>query len=161
MKTEWANSWSSSVQPRKQRKFRANAPLHTRKKLVSAHVDKKLRAKLKLRSLPLHKGDEVKVVRGGKRGIKAKVSEVDLKTLRVYLEGQIRENLAGNKLPIPFEASNLVITDINMEDKFRQKKLGRKGVEAKDIVVKKEKEPKPEKKEEEKKPEPKAEAEKK
>jgi large subunit ribosomal protein L24 len=151
MKTEWSSQWSSSVQPRKQRKFRANAPLHTRKKLVSANVDKKLRAKLKSRSMPLCKGDEVKVVRGGKKGMKGKVSKVDIKRLKVYIEGQIRETLSGNKVPVPFEPSNLIITDLNMDDKFRQKKLERKGVSKKDIIVKKEEK-------EEKKPEKKTEA---
>lgn len=152
MKSKWVKTWVSSVQPRKQRKYRANAPLHAKKKLVSAHIDKKLRAKLKLRSLPLRKGDEVKVVRGDKKGVKAKVAEVSLKYSRVYLDGQVRENLAGNKTPVPFEPSNLIITDLNMDDKFRQKKLTRKGISAKDVIVKKEKEVKPEKKEE-KKPE--------
>jgi large subunit ribosomal protein L24 len=123
--------------------------MHTRQKLVSAHLDPKLRKSFNRRSLPIHKGDEVKVMRGSKKGLKGKVSEVDLSSMKVYIEGQLRESVTGNKILVPFNPSNLMITDTAVDDKYRRKMVERKG------PVKVEK-PKEEKKEEKPKAEKKA-----
>ena len=47
MKTEWSPGWKSSVQPRKQRKYRMNAPLHVKRKFMSAKLDKTLRERFR------------------------------------------------------------------------------------------------------------------
>ena len=143
MKSKWSNTWTASTQPRKQRKFRYNAPMHTRQKLVSAHLDPKLRESFNRRSLPIHKGDEIKVMRGSKKGLKGKVSEVDLSSMKVYIEGQLRESVTGNKILIPFNPSNLMITDTSFDDKYRRKMVERKGpvkVEKPKVEPKEEKE---------------------
>lgn len=125
MKSKWSPTWKNSVQPRKQRKYAYNAPMHVRQKLVHVHLSKELRKKLGTRTMQIRKGDEVKVMHGGKKGIKAKVADVSLKLLKVYLEGQTREKTQGRKVPIPFEPSNLMITELKMEDKRRGKNLRR------------------------------------
>jgi len=125
MESKFNPTWKSSTQPRKQRKYLANAPLHIRQKLVSAHLSKDLRKQYGKRSLPLRKGDEVKVVRGSQSGLKAKVSQVDLNYLRVYLEGQLREKVGGKKSPIPFRPSNLLITEAKLTDKKREALVAR------------------------------------
>ena len=119
MKAKFSPSWNSSTQPRKQRKYIANAPLHIRQKLVSVHLSKDLRKQLRKRSLPIRKGDEVKVIRGKKKGLKGKVAEVDLSALSIYLEGQLREKISGRKVPLPFRPSNLQLTDVKLTDKKR------------------------------------------
>mgnify|MGYP001588742280 CR=1 FL=1 len=102
-----------SVQPRKQRKFRYNAPLHQRKKMVSVHLSKELRAKLstKKRNAPVHKGDKVKVMRGEKRGHTGKVIEVDLADLKVYVEGVSQRTAKGVEKLAPIDPSNLLIIE--------------------------------------------------
>ena len=45
MKKDWNKTWNSSTQPRKQRKFRHNAPIHIRRKLMSSTLSKELRKK--------------------------------------------------------------------------------------------------------------------
>ena len=76
----------------------------------------------------MRKGDEVKVLRGSSAGLKAKVSEVDLNRVRIYLEGQLRSKVAGKKAPIPFQPSNLMITDAKLADKEREAIVKRSGV---------------------------------
>ena len=125
MESKFSPTWKSSTQPRRQRKYLANAPLHIRQKLVSAHLSKDLRKQYGKRSLPLRKGDEVKVVRGSQFGLKAKVSQVNLNYLRVYLEGQLREKTGGKKSPIPFHPSNLLITEAKLTDKKREALVAR------------------------------------
>ena len=102
-----------SKQPRKQRKFRFNAPMHLRKKMVSAHISKELRAKLstKRRSAPLHKGDRVLVMRGDHKGKAGKVIEVELNDLKVYVEGVSQRNAKGVEKLMPVDPSNLLITE--------------------------------------------------
>ncbi|MBS3071798.1 50S ribosomal protein L24 [Candidatus Pacearchaeota archaeon] len=119
MKKEFSSSWISSVQPRKQRKYQANAPLHTRHKFLSAHLSKSLRDKYGKRNLPLRKGDEVLIMRGSFRKQTAKVSSIDLKSTLVILEGIQRKKKDGTKLNVYFHPSSLLIQSLNLDDKMR------------------------------------------
>lgn len=117
---EWSNKWVSSRQPRKQRKYRHNAPLHVRQKFVSAHLSEVLRGRFGKRSLPLRKGDEVKVMRGSDKGFKGKIERIDLKEGKVYIEGLNVKKVDGSEVLKPKDPSNLLITESKMEDKRRQ-----------------------------------------
>src|SRR3990172_367640 len=109
MKQEFSTSWLSSVQPRKQRKYIANAPLHIRHKFLSANLSKDLRKKYAKRNLPLRKGDEVLIMRGAFKKKKAKLTSVDLKNTRVVLEGIQRTKKDGSKVNVFFHPSILQI----------------------------------------------------
>ena len=102
-----------SIQPRKQRKFRYNAPLHLRRKMVAVHVSKELAARLSTgrRSVPVHKGDKVKLMRGEHKGHTGKVTEVDLSRLKVFVEGASRRNSKGIEKPYPLDPSNLLLLE--------------------------------------------------
>ena len=130
MKTKFAASWKRSVQPRKQRKYRHNAPLHIRQKLVSAHLSKELRKKYSRRSINIRKGDNVKVMRGQFRNKQGKVEEVDLKKILVYISGIEVSKKDGTKARKPVHPSNLLVTELNIDDKMRSKVLERKNVKA-------------------------------
>ena len=110
-----------SKQPRKQRKFRFNAPMHLRKKMVAVHVSKELRAKLstKRRSVSAHKGDRVKVMRGSHKGKAGKILEVSLNDLKVYVEGVSQRNAKGVEQLSPIDPSNLLL----MEGEFTKDRL--------------------------------------
>lgn len=126
MKTKFAISWKRSVQPRKQRKYRHNAPLHIRQKFVSAHLSKELRKKYNRRSINLRKGDNVKVMRGQFRNKQGKVEEVDLKKTLIYISGIEISKKDGTKARRPLHPSNLLVTELNIDDKMRNKVLKRK-----------------------------------
>ena len=87
MKQKFSSSWGTSKQPRKQRKFRYNAPLNIKQKFVRAHLSKELRKKYAKRSAGLRKGDSVKVMRGQFKNKSGKVEEVDVKKTEVYVSG--------------------------------------------------------------------------
>ncbi|HIH18499.1 TPA: 50S ribosomal protein L24 [Candidatus Micrarchaeota archaeon] len=110
-----------SIQARKQRKFRYDAPLHLRRKMASSHLSKELRAKLstRKRNAPLHKGDKVKVMRGGRKGHVGKVIEVDLSNLKAYVEGVSQRTAKGVEKLMPIDPSNLLI----MEGEFTKDRL--------------------------------------
>jgi large subunit ribosomal protein L24 len=98
-----------SKQPRKKRKFAYTAPLHLARGFVSAHLSKELREKLKKRSVVLKKGFTVKISRGSKKGVSAKVVKVDLGARRIFLEGMIKKKQGGKEVLIPFDSSNLIV----------------------------------------------------
>ncbi|VVC01870.1 50S ribosomal protein L24 [uncultured archaeon] len=102
-----------SIQKRKQRKFRQEAPMHVRRKMVSVHLSKELRAKLSTakRNAPLRKGDRVKVMRGGRKGHVGKVMEVDLSSLKAYVEGVSNRTAKGVEKLVPLDPSNLLIVE--------------------------------------------------
>ena len=126
MKNEFSTAWIGSKQPRKQRKYLINAPLHTRHKFLSAHLSKDLRTKYGKRSIPVRKGDEVLVMRGNFKKKKAKITTVNLKRGKVFLENIQRSNRDGSKVNIPFYPSNLMIMTLALEDKERVAALNRK-----------------------------------
>ena len=127
MKSKFSKSWISSKHPRKQRKYRENAPLHRKHKFLSAHLSKDLRAKYSKRSLPLRKGDEVLIMRGSFRKKKAKVASVNLKKSIVTLEGIQRTKKDGSKIAVYFYPSTLQIISFNLDD---SKRLTKKEVKA-------------------------------
>ena len=120
MKKEFSTSWKSSSKPRKQRKYALKAPLHIKRKLVSSHLAESLRSKYKIRSLPLRKGDTVKVMRGQFKKKTGKVARVDLKQTRIYIEGIEMVKKDGSKIPYPIHPSNLLIENLVLEDKQRK-----------------------------------------
>lgn len=117
-----------SKKPRKQRKFLYTAPIHLKRKMLASHLSKALREKYKKRSMPARKGDEVLIMRGKFRGKTGKISRIDLKKQRVYIDGVSRKRTVGTEVLVPISSSNLQITNLNLDDKRRVKIVERKGV---------------------------------
>lgn len=159
MKQKWSASWNSSVQPRKQRKYRHNAPLHVRHKFLGVRLSSEYTRQFGRRTLPVRKGDEVRLMRGSSSGLKGIVEKIDMKKNKVYVEGIIAKKVDGSEVMKAMEPSNLMITKPSMDDKKRQAILVRTEEKAKVLRSQKPKEkPAPEKKAEDKKEEPKPEA---
>jgi len=115
----------TSKQKRKQRKRLYNAPLHKRNKIVSVMLSKELKEKHKKRNAPIRKGDKVKVLRGDFKGHEDEITRVDLSNYRVYVKGVINKKAHGEEVQRPVHPSNLMITQMNVEDKKRTKLLSR------------------------------------
>ncbi|MCK5321081.1 50S ribosomal protein L24 [Candidatus Pacearchaeota archaeon] len=121
MKSEFSKTWNSSKQPRKQIKFRANAPNHIKRTFMGATLDKSLREKYGRRSIEVRKGDEVKIMRGNFKGKQGKVGVVDIKRTRIQVDGIQRTKKGGEKLETWFNPSKVKIIILNVEDKKRLK----------------------------------------
>jgi len=115
-----------SMMPRKQRKEMFNAPLHKRRKWISSHLEEKLLLKYDKRSISVIKGDTVKVMRGNFKGHENKVARVDVRKRYLEIEGLTMSKADGNKIARPIHASNVMITKLNLTDKWRRKKLERR-----------------------------------
>jgi large subunit ribosomal protein L24 len=121
MKKKFSTKWKSSKQPRKQRKYNYNMPLHLKQKEMSATLDKVLRKKYNRRSLELRKNDEVSVMRGKFKKKAGKIEEVNRTKLKVAIEGINITKKDGNKIKAWFHPSNLKIIKANEDDKKRFK----------------------------------------
>jgi large subunit ribosomal protein L24 len=144
---------AKTIQPRKQRKRLFQAPLHMRYKQFSAPLSPELKASHNTRSVPVRVGDTVRIMRGDRKGFEGKVTGVDRQKYRIFVEGITREKVDGSTIPVPIHPSKVMITRLNLDDKWRKKVLERKAkgkpeekpaeeAPKKKAVVKKEK-PKP------------------
>ena len=123
MKKKFSTSWKSSKQPRKQRKYLANAPLHLKKKFISINLSKELRKKHGKRNVPVRKGDIIKILRGKFKKKQGKVTEVKSKISKIIVEGIQIKKMDGSKANVKLQPSNLQIIELNLEDMKRMKKL--------------------------------------
>jgi len=112
--------------PKKQRKRLFNAPAHLRHKLMAAHLSSELATSRGAKTLPVRKGDTVRIERGDNKGFEGKVSRVDLSEYRIYLEGLTREKTDGTNIFISVHPSKVQIRNLNLDDKRRKDILGRK-----------------------------------
>ncbi len=126
MKRKFSKTWNRSKQPRKQRKYRYNAPLNIKSKFLGCHLSKALREKYKKRSVVVRNGDSIKVLRGQFKGKTGKIDKVDIKKCKVYITGIEVSKKDGTKALYPIHPSNIVINELNLEDKHRKKILERR-----------------------------------
>jgi len=112
--------------PRKQRKLLHNAPAHLRHKLMAAPLSPQLTASKSVKTLPVRKGDTVHIMRGDNKGFEGKISRLDLKNYRIYLEGLTREKVDGTAIFLPVHPSKVMIKNLNLNDKWRKAIVDRK-----------------------------------
>ena len=115
-----------SRQPRKQRRAYFNAPLHARQKLMSAPLSPELRERYGVRSLPVREGDKVRVMRGDFKGHEGKVVKVDLKRMRIYVDGVVIKKASGDTVFRPLHPSKVMIIELNLKDEWRKKIIERR-----------------------------------
>src|SRR3989344_275642 len=136
MKQNFSTKWKESKQPRKQRKYRANAPLHIRKKFVNLNLSKDLRKKYpkeghkqNKRSIQARKGDKVKIMRGKFKGEVGKIIEVNLKSSKIIIEGVQAKKQDGSKVNLKLQPSNLQI--IELSERLKKTQTEKKIIEPK------------------------------
>ena len=120
---------SVSSQRRKSRKAHFTAPSNIRRKMMSCKLSKDLKVKYDCRSVPVRKGDTVKIYRGcknyGGKGVDGKVISVYRRRWCIHVEKIVRDKRSGNTVPVPIDPSNCEITQLKL-DKSRKTLLARK-----------------------------------
>ena len=112
-----------SKKPKKQRAVWSSAPLHKKRKWIASHLEENLLLKYDRRNIPVIKGDIVRVNRGSFKGHEDKVAHINVKKGYVEVEGLTMVKADGKKVAKPIHASNLLITKLNLTDKWRRNKL--------------------------------------
>jgi large subunit ribosomal protein L24 len=88
--------------------------------LPTAALSSDLKGKYAKNSVRVREGDSVKLVRGEYSGIEGKVQKVFASGGLVTIEGIHREKIAGGNTPVKIHTSNLVVTGLNLNDKWRR-----------------------------------------
>jgi large subunit ribosomal protein L24 len=74
-------------------------------------------------------------MRGDRKGLEGKVTGVDRKNYRIFVEGVTREKVDGTAIQIPVHPSKVLITSLNLDDKWRREIIKRKSA-LKEVVEK-------------------------
>merc|ERR1712132_2209 len=114
-----------SASRRKSRKAHFSAPSSERRKIMSAHLNKDLKMKYNVKSMPIRKDDEVIVVRGSNAGREGKVIQCYRKKYVIHIERVTREKSNGSTVNVGIHPSNVMITKLKL-DKDRRAILDRK-----------------------------------
>ena len=105
---------------------------------MSCMLSKNLRKKYGKRSVRIVEGDSVKVIRGEFNGVDGKVTKVSASNGGLTIEGVKKEKLKGEKYDVFIHTSNIEITGLNTDDKWRINKLeGKNARTARPEAVKK------------------------
>ena len=99
------------------------ATLQTRSKQMGANLSKDLQKKYGKKSARVVEGDSVTILRGEFKGVDGKVSKISTQKTSVAIEGVKKEKTKGDKFDVYIHTSNLVITSLNGDDKWRMAKL--------------------------------------
>jgi large subunit ribosomal protein L24 len=110
-------------QPRKQRKQRREAPLHERHRHVRATLTDDLREEYDQRNVRVNAGDRVEVLRGDFAGEEGEVLAVNLDDETIHVEDVTLESADGEEVPRPLDASNVRVTELDLEDDRRRERL--------------------------------------
>jgi len=92
-------------------------------KQISAPLSKDLRKKYLRRSVRIMVDDTAKVIRGEYKGITGKVSKISTSNSSIAIEGNKKEKLKGDKIDVYIHSSNVIVTSLNTDDKWRIKIL--------------------------------------
>ena len=126
-----------TTKPTKQRKRMYQAPVTDRYRRFSAPLSSKLKDSQGTRSVPVRKGDTVMIMRGDRKGSEGKVNQIDRKNYRLFVDGATREKVDGTTINVPIHPSKVMITRLNLDDKWRKKILERKAVSEETEIAKK------------------------
>lgn len=120
---KFSKTWNRSTQPRKQRKYGYEAPLHLKQKKVHVHLSPELRKKYQFRNVQLHRGDKVRILKGQFAKKEGKVDKINIKKGLVFIANIEVVKKDGTKLLFPLKPSTLMILDLDLSDRRRKQKI--------------------------------------
>ncbi|MGI0070998.1 MAG: 50S ribosomal protein L24 [Thermoplasmata archaeon] len=114
---------ASPHSPRRQRKALYTAHTFQRRRRMTVPLSRDLRARFHARSLPLRKGDTVRVLAGSFVGREERVARVDRRSYSVILDNVTLKTGEEKLKPLPIRTTHLVITRLNLSDAWRRRAL--------------------------------------
>jgi len=106
---------------RNQMIYRASKTL--RSKQISSPLSDDLKKKFSRNSVRVVKGDNVKIIRGEFKGVDGKVSKVSIENNSIAIEGVKKEKTKGDKFDVLIHPSNVLVTSLSSDDKWRIERL--------------------------------------
>jgi large subunit ribosomal protein L24 len=113
-------------------------PKHMTERMLRSPLSRALREKYGRRNVRVIAGDTIKVMRGEYSGIEGKVEKVNMKRGTLAIEGIQREKVRGGNVKVEINSTNVVVTDLDLDDKLRQALIQRiRESEKKNLTAKK------------------------
>lgn len=129
------------TKPSTQRKRLFQSSPHVYSRYFSAALSPDLKREHNTNAYPLRRGDTVRVTRGDHKGFEGKITKVNRRKRRIFIEGVTREKVDGSAIQIPVHPSKVIITNLNLDDKLRREMLKQR---KRPSIVEKKAEPTPE-----------------
>ena len=102
------------------------ATFQIKNKQLGSALSKDLHKKYGKRSVRVIEGDSVTILRGEFKGVDGKVAKVSKSKSSVAIEGVKKEKTKGDKFDVYIHTSNLVVTSLSTDDKWRIARLENK-----------------------------------
>ncbi len=99
---------------RKQRKAHFTAPSSEKRRIMSCRLSKELKEKHGVRSLPIRKNDEIKILKGKGKNKSGKVVQVYRKKWCVHVDKIQRDKQNGQSVFLPIKPSYCVIEKLHL-----------------------------------------------
>ena len=112
-----------SSSPRRQRRALYNADPFQRRLRMAAPLSRELRARFHQRSLPVRKGDTVRVLSGSFAGREERIAKVNRRDYTVTLDNVTLKTADEKLKPLSLNVGHLVITRLNLSDPWRRRSL--------------------------------------
>ncbi|MGA9840541.1 MAG: 50S ribosomal protein L24 [Thermoplasmata archaeon] len=109
--------------PRRQRKALYVADSFERRRRMTVPLSRDLRGRFHARSVPIRKGDTVRVLAGSFVGREERVAKVDRRAYSVILDNVTLKTGEEKLKPLPIRTAHLVITRLNLSDPWRRRVL--------------------------------------
>jgi large subunit ribosomal protein L24 len=91
---------------------------------ICSNLSNNLKKEYNTKSMRIVKGDSVKIMRGEYKGVEGKVEKLNTVKGRLSIEGVQREKIKGGQVKVQIHASNVRITSLHLDDKYRKNKIG-------------------------------------
>jgi len=101
--------------------FRASQVIKS--KQISSHLSKDLQKKYGKKSVRVVEGDTIKIVRGEFKGVDGKIAKISVLKNSLAIEGVKKEKTKGDKFDVYVHSSNVIVTGLNSDDKWRISKI--------------------------------------
>jgi len=110
---------TKTIKPSKQRKRIISRVYQVRRKILVSPLDKNMQKEVSKKRAVIRKGDTVKIMVGTHKGKTSSVIKVDYDKGAIQLKDIKVTNSRGQEKHTPFNASNLLITNLVLTDKNR------------------------------------------
>lgn len=109
--------------PRRQRRAGYNATTFERRLRMTVPLSRELRARFHRRSVPVRKGDTVRVMKGSYVGREERVQKVDRRGYTVTLDNVTLKTGEEKLKPLPIRTNHLLLVRLNLGDAWRREAL--------------------------------------
>jgi ribosomal protein uL24 len=109
-----------SEKRRNNRKKHYNADSNKKRIIMSSRIDKSFRKNYSPTTMPVRKGDEVKIMRGIQKGKSGKIVQCSRKGIFIYVSTVTYKKMNGDEAYLPIHPSNVQIQKLVLT---RERKL--------------------------------------